>query len=99
MPIISTRSSCLVMTANAARIPPNAREPQSPMKILAGCALNTKKPVKPPINAAPKIAASTFLLKIAKTTNGVNAMIIRPVASPSNPSVKFTAFDSAVNMK
>ncbi len=25
------------MTANAARIPPNAREPQSPMKILAVC--------------------------------------------------------------
>ncbi len=50
-PTIGISSSVCVTIAKETTAPPNANEPMSPMKILAGYLLNIKKPHKPPIIA------------------------------------------------
>ena len=57
-PISSSRTSVLVMIAKPASAPPSAIEPVSPMKTSAGKALYQRKPIAPPISAAPRIARS-----------------------------------------
>ena len=51
------------MIANAASAPPIAIEPVSPMNTSAGKALYQRKPIAPPISAAPMIARSSFVSK------------------------------------
>ena len=49
------------MIANAPSAPPSAIEPVSPMKTSAGKALYQRKPIAPPISAAPRIARSSYV--------------------------------------
>ena len=51
-------SDTITITATAAREPPNDNEPVSPINILAGGALNHKKPKQEPIIAPQKIETS-----------------------------------------
>ena len=57
-PVIARTISCFVIIPTAPKDPPKANEPVSPMNILAGGALNHKKPKQDPIIAPQKIDAS-----------------------------------------
>ena len=48
-PVIAKTISCLVITPTAPKEPPSANDPVSPIKILAGGALNHKNPKQEPI--------------------------------------------------
>ena len=50
-PIIAKSISCFAATAMVPNKPPSANEPVSPMKILAGAALNHRKAMQPPMTA------------------------------------------------
>jgi hypothetical protein len=50
-PTRASTISCLQPMASAAMQPPSASEPVSPMNILAGCALNQRKPRLAPASA------------------------------------------------
>src|SRR3954453_2867423 len=90
--------------AIAARAPPIAIAPVSPMITSAGNALYQRKPMVAPISAAPTIARSSLLSKrppglpermYVTTEIAVSvsiAMIPVPAASPSRPSVRLTPF-------
>ena len=54
----TSSTSVSVMIASVAIAPPSAIEPVSPMNTSAGWALNQRKPIMPPISAAPTIARS-----------------------------------------
>ena len=104
-PIRRSSSSVFVITANAPIAPPIAIEPVSPMKTSAGKALYQRKPIAPPVSAAPRIARSRAEAsrssvaraeRIHVTTfiavNVISAIIPTPTASPSIPSVRFAPF-------
>ena len=55
---MASTTSCLVATAIAPSAPPSASEPVSPMKIIAGGALNQRNP-RPAPTSAPQITASS----------------------------------------
>ena len=57
-PTIARTNSCLVITATTPSAPPKDNEPVSPMKTLAGGALNHRKPRPPPTSAPQKTASS-----------------------------------------
>ncbi len=57
-PMMASAISCLVATAMAPSAPPSARLPVSPMKTMAGGALNHRKPSPAPISAPTKTASS-----------------------------------------
>src|SRR6185295_20155159 len=92
-----------------ARPPPSANDPTSPIKMSAGCALYQRKPRDAPVIAPQKMvnseapgvrARSRYLARSAlpdkkdKAVMAPAAMSISPMASPSRPSVKFTAFEA-----
>ena len=54
-PVIAKTISCLVIIPTAPNDPPRERDPVSPIKILAGGALNHKKPRQAPIIAPQKL--------------------------------------------
>ena len=53
-PITTSNNSVLVKIAMAAKAPPKAKEPVSPMNTLAGFTLYTKKPRHTAATIAPK---------------------------------------------
>ena len=57
-PVIAKTISCFVTTPTAPKEPPRAREPVSPINILAGGALNHKNPIEAPIIAPQKTDTS-----------------------------------------
>ena len=57
-PVIANTISCFVVTPIAPKEPPKANEPVSPINILAGGALNHKKPIDAPMIAPQKTATS-----------------------------------------
>ena len=57
-PIIIRTNSCFVITAIEAKIAPKEREPVSPIKIIAGGALNHRKPRQLPNSAQHKMLNS-----------------------------------------
>ena len=57
-PVIANTISCLVIIPIAPNEPPNERDPVSPINILAGGALNHKKPKQAPIIELQKIDIS-----------------------------------------
>ena len=61
-PIIVKISSCFVATAIAPIVPPMDKEPVSPIKTIAGGALNHKNPKPAPISAAQIITSSPVSL-------------------------------------
>ena len=52
--MIAKTISCLVTTPIAPKEPPKAKEPVSPINILAGGALNHRNPIEAPIIAPQK---------------------------------------------
>ena len=57
-PRMTTSSSVRVVMASPASAPPRAREPVSPMKILAGEAFHHRKPKQAPMPQAATTARS-----------------------------------------
>ena len=100
-------------TATVASSPPIARLPVSPMKICAGATLNQRNPRHAPA-IAPDTTISSPLPATCGTIRNVDArsleaihvstiiakLAIRsvPPASPSSPSVRFTAFEVSAIM-
>ncbi|CKT77841.1 Uncharacterised protein [Mycobacterium tuberculosis] len=58
-PSTTARISVRLVTDNPAMTPPNASDPVSPMKILAGAAFHHKKPMQAPAVAAAMSARSS----------------------------------------
>src|SRR5271157_3253671 len=107
-PMNSSRISCLINTATTAIAPPSPSAPTSPMKISAGCALYQRNPKLAPVIDPQKMVSSEvcglrascrYSASCACPPAYVNAVsapaaiTIRPMARPSNPSVRFTALD------
>src|SRR5580692_8678379 len=91
-PTKNSKISCLMITAIVPSAPPSPSDPTSPMKISAGCALYQRNP-----NEAPTSAPQN-------TVSSPAAITVQPIANPSSPSVKFTAFElpvitTAINTK
>ena len=106
-PTRTSMNSCFVSTPMVPIAPPIARLPTSPIKISAGGALNQRKPRLAPAIAPQKTVSSAAsgrcvksryvaqrksLLRYVKAVNAVIAMNVTLIASPSRPSVRFTAF-------
>ncbi|MNP65317.1 hypothetical protein D3C76_1608970 [compost metagenome] len=89
-------SSLFVTIAIAPIAPPIPNEPVSPINTLAGWALNTRKPSTAPIMAAAHTPAAIDVACIATTAYAAKAMALTPDNSPSTPSVKLTAFVTAI---
>src|SRR5690349_7441892 len=107
-PMNSSSTSCLISTATSAIAPPNPSDPTSPMKISAGCALYQRNPSAAPVIDPQKVVSSdvcgflascrysascTWPPAYVNTVSAPAAITINPIASPSSPSVRFTAFD------
>ena len=65
--------------------------PQSPIKIRAGLKLKNKNPDKLPVKASIITASTTLPPANASTAITVQAIAPIPAASPSSPSIRFTA--------
>ena len=99
-PIISTYNAFPEKSAIQPTKPPKDNEPVSPIKTDAGYTLNNKYPNKAPVNEKATTdndcAPPCSKIKIPKAAkNGTQV----PAASPSNPSVKLTAFTVAKKRK
>src|ERR1700691_3870778 len=105
-PINGSSSSCLIITATVPIAPPSASDPTSPMNTSAGCALYHKNPIAEPTIAPQKIVSSptcgmrgisryvanvACALTYVSTVSAPAAITVQPIASPSSPSVRFTA--------
>ena len=64
------------------------------MKIDAGKALNHKKPTEAPTKQAERIARPSWPEVIVMAVNARKTIAHDPAASPSRPSVRFTALDA-----
>ena len=99
--------------AKAAMIPPRASDPVSPIKTCAGYELYHRKATHAPTNAALNTTSSSdpgiymilrysainvFELTYARMASVIPIIALVPVANPSNPSVRFAPFDTAVTM-
>ena len=69
-----------------------SNEPVSPIITLAVCKLNTKNPKHAPTTTPPNTVISFMSSIIATTVKNVIIIAQTLLASPSTPSVKFTAF-------
>src|SRR5271169_849999 len=107
-PTKNSRISCLMATATIPIEPPSASEPTSPMNTSAGCALYQRNPRDEPTSAPQKIVSSPTcgrcgisrysenrakLVTYVKTVSAPAATTTQPIASPSSPSVRFTALE------
>ena len=104
MPIINSIISSSNKTNIVASIEPNIKDPAFPINILAGLKLNSKKDNNDPITVILNNTISYFSFKIPNTVVPIKQIINNPLANPSNPSVKFTAFvvetySNNINMK
>src|SRR5215470_10613392 len=96
----------LVSSDRPAMAAPSASEPTSPMNTCAGAAFHQRNPRQAPIMAAATMARSSALAgstwytpgwrncQNAMITNAAKTMAAEPAASPSSPSVMFTAFEN-----
>src|SRR5207244_3419012 len=97
--------------ATAPSAAPSASEPTSPMKMSAGYELYQRNPSDAPTSepqntvsspAPEKCVSSRYSARTrlpttyARAVYAVAAIVKMLIASPSSPSVRFTAFDSAV---
>ena len=98
IPTVTIYSAFPVKVAIQETKPPRASEPVSPIKTLAGGALNSKYAINAPTSAKHTVAWDSLSpskqIIMPKTRK---KGILTPEASPSNPSVKFTAFTVAKN--
>ena len=72
-------------------INPKNKDPQSPIKILAGWALQAKKPNVPDARIKAILNKSKRLSIIAIEPMTTSTITLMPPAKPSNPSIKLTA--------
>ena len=80
--------------------PPKESEPVSPIKTYAGETLNKRYATKAPIKANESIGNPVVSsCKRIKTPKTPKYGALTPAASPSKPSVKFTALTVAINTK
>src|ERR1700740_159103 len=77
-------------------IKPMVSEPESPIKILAGLKLKTKKPNKEPPKANAKDAKIMSLAQTNQVPNAIQAIKPTPPAKPSTPSIKLNALTTTV---
>src|SRR5499426_2765228 len=111
-PTITSSSSCLMRMATVPSAAPSASEPTSPMKISAGYELYQRNPNDAPTSdpqntvsspapekcVSSRYSASTRLpTTYASAVYAAAAIVKTLIASPSRPSVRFTAFDSATS--
>ena len=108
-PTITSKNSCFISNATVPSVAPRVSEPVSPMNTCAGCELYHKNPNPAPTNAAQKIVATSpltgrwkmfrysaicpWLVMYPSTPNVPATNSVQPIAKPSMPSVKLTAFD------
>lgn len=92
----ATESVIMAITPSVA---PRDMAPVSPMMKCAGKMLYQTNPSNAPTNTAQRAARMKRPLAKAKMLNAPKAIIKRPPASPSRPSVMFTAFEVAVITK
>ena len=97
----------LVSNPMPAIAPPSASAPVSPMKTRAGGAFHQRKPTHAPMSDAATSVTSIELARMrwyacgcrncvnAMTMNATKTSADEPDASPSSPSVMFTAFVTA----
>ena len=78
--------------AVAATAPPKNRLPVSPINILAGFMLYGINPKDAPVRIAKIRAISVCPVKRHMTNTDIEAIDETPTASPSRPSMRFTAF-------
>jgi hypothetical protein len=107
-PTMTRTNSCLMRRAIVPSAPPSASEPTSPMKISAGYELYQRNPRLAPTSAPPKMVSSAMSgdtlgscrysakracpLTYVSAVSAVAATANTLIASPSRPSVRFTAF-------
>ena len=97
-----TFSGCVANVSLIPRMPtmkPKTNAPMSPMKVLAGLKLYTKKPSVLPHKAAARLLTKTCPCKMAITMKKKLAIAVKPAAKPSMLSKKFTAFINVTNHK
>src|SRR3954447_23993810 len=109
-PTMNSSSSCLMSMAMVASAAPSASEPTSPMKISAGYELYQRNPSDAPTSAPQNTVSSAawgkrtssrysaktrWPVTYASAVYAAAAIAKMLIASPSSPSVRFTAFDSA----
>ena len=75
-----------------ARVAPKAKEPTSPIKILAGYTLKYKNEIIEPINNAKNIEIGISNIADDKNQSPKSEIISDPAAKPSRPSVILIAF-------
>ncbi len=80
----------MVITARPAIAPPSPSDPVSPMKIVAGNALNQRKPMQPPTRHAASIAMSFSPVMNVIPMYASSTIAAQPAARPSRPSVRLT---------
>jgi len=83
----------------AAIAPPKAIDPVSPIKTLAGWALNLRNPRQAPVKAPENITMLSnpkFKATKLKKDETIN---VTPAANPSRPSVRFTLLVVATTTK
>ena len=109
--MIAKTISCFTIIATAAREPPRESDPVSPINIFAGGALYQRNPKHAPTTDPQKIDSSptsgmywickysekivfptTYEIRVNERATNITGT----VANPSNPSVKFTAFDAPI---
>src|SRR5438046_2670479 len=113
-PTMSSRNSAFRRMATVPKAPPIASAPVSPMNTWAGWALNQRNPSDAPASAPQNTVSSpapgrkytpTYLVQsnrpntYAKIANAPAAIAVSPVARPSSPSVRFTAFELPVTTR
>src|SRR5438093_13789595 len=113
-PTIGSSSSCLMRIATMPSAAPSASDPMSPMKISAGYELYQRNPSDAPTSApqntvnsaasgkrtSSRYSANTrWPVTYASAVYAAAAIAKMLMASPSSPTVRFTALDSAVSTK
>ena len=95
-PINKNATSLCKITEIAAKIPPRANDPVSPINIFAGFLLNNKNPISAPTIVKQNTNTGKLFSLYAYKANVLVVIIVTLVANPSNPSVKFTALEKPV---
>lgn len=90
-PIKGSTSTVSVRNAITPMVAPRARDPVSPMKNSAGGTLNHRKAAVAPKITPHRVANMNNPCRYAIMPSEKNARQINPPASPSSPSVMFTA--------
>lgn len=79
---------------------PKNKEPVSPIKIFAGCKLKIKNPsIEPKIDELKKVIALLFSMNNPTKTNKMPTLNVKEDASPSKPSLRFTALTKPHRIK